>query len=240
MGYLDFHTHILPGIDDGSRNWEMTKRMLIEAYYQGVRTLVATPHNYPSRKKQDNEEIRRLCQEADKLAKEIDPAMRVLPGNEIYYRMGILEELENGNLLTMADSSYLLVEFSPEEAYQRIYQGTKELIEAGFFPVIAHIERVNTIIGNKKHLEELAEMGNYMQANCESLLGGFFQKQSVLLRDYLKKGYLHFLGSDCHNLTDRRPIMEDCVLKLRKKVSQSDVDRLILENPIRFLEKKFI
>ena len=52
LGYLDIHSHILPGIDDGSKDWEMTKQMLKMAYEQGVRQMIATPHNYPGNHKQ--------------------------------------------------------------------------------------------------------------------------------------------------------------------------------------------
>jgi len=64
-GYLDIHSHILPGVDDGSKDWEMTMQMLKLAYRQGVRHIVATPHNYPGTRTQDNGEIRKLVKEAN-------------------------------------------------------------------------------------------------------------------------------------------------------------------------------
>ena len=83
IGYLDLHSHILPGIDDGSKNWDMTEGMLQAAYRQGVRRIVATPHNYQENRKQDNENIRELCRRADELAQMIDSSFHVLPGNEV-------------------------------------------------------------------------------------------------------------------------------------------------------------
>lgn len=239
-GYLDFHTHILPGIDDGAKDWDMTRQMLREAHRQGINKIIATPHNYPNQKKQDNRRIRELCREADQIAKEITPAMEVLPGNEIYFRWGIIEELRKGHVMTMADSSYLLIEFSPEEIYERMYHGLKELIEAGYYPVLAHMERVHTVFRKKKHLEELVKLGCYMQVNCGSLMGGMFDKEAALLRKYMEHGYIHFLGSDCHNMTGRKPLMEGAVAKLGNKLREEVLAKVVFENPARFLKKKFI
>ena len=125
--YLDLHSHILPGVDDGAKDWEMTKQMLKAVYAQGVRHIVATPHNYPGNEKQDNEKILALVGQANRLAKEITPDLEVLSGNEVLYRRGIPEEIAANHILTLAESRYLLVEFYPDERYAEVYQGLREL-----------------------------------------------------------------------------------------------------------------
>lgn len=237
-GYLDMHSHILPGVDDGSKDWEMTEQMLQMAYQQGVRQIVATPHNYPGRHKQDNEKILRLAEEADRRAKRIDPDFQVLCGNEVYYRGGIASEIEAGHALTIAGSRHLLVEFHPGEQYGRIYQGLKELIEEGYDPIVAHMERVQALFVSEENVREIIKMGAYVQLNCESLTGGLFDRRASRLRSYIEKGMAHFLGSDCHNLKDRRPMMKDCVEKLYKKLPKACVDRLLYENKALILSSE--
>lgn len=239
-GYLDFHSHILPGVDDGSRDWNMTEGMLQAAYQQGVRTMMATPHNYQGNKKQDNEKIRELCSEVDRRAQMIDSSFHVMPGNEVLYREGIPEEIEAGHILTLGDSSYLLVEFLPNEVYGRINQGLRELVEHGYYPVVAHIERVRALYEHEERINEVIKMGCYLQVNCESLMGGLFDRKTAKLRKLVGSGKIHFLGSDCHNLSERPPVMEDCIRRLYQKLPEKCVDQLVFHNQEQFLNKKYI
>ncbi len=238
--YLDFHTHILPGVDDGSPDMEVTKRMLRMSYEQGVRTILTTPHSYPGRKPQDNEFVRELCSKVNEEANNIDKEFRVLTGNEILYRESLLSELASGHILTLADSRYLLVEFLPGEHFRRINEGLRQLIQEGYYPVIAHVEKVGCLIENPERVKELVEMGCYMQANCEDFLGGIFNHQSKTLRGLMEENLIHFLGSDCHDEINRPPMMEDCISKLYKKVTKRNLEKVIYDNPARFLQKKYL
>lgn len=239
-GYLDLHTHILPGIDDGSKNWDMTKAMLLHSYEQGVRTVVATPHNYPDGHRLDNQKVRELCEEAERMAQSIGTDYHVLPGNEVLYRKGIIEEIKTGDVLTLADSDYILVEFLPNEDYDVIFYGLKELLENGYFPVIAHVERVHALIDSDKKLSEIKKMGCYMQANTEDFMGNVFNRSAKRLQKLAERGYIQFLGSDCHNMDDRPPLMEDCLKPLRKKMSEYSYRKLVEENREKFLANKYI
>lgn len=240
-GYMDFHTHVLPGVDDGSKDMEMTRKMLMMSYEQGVRTIIATSHNYPSEKKpQNNEERIALTQEVDKIAKEIDPNFNILSGNEIFYRPSIIQEIEDNHILKLDNSDYILLEFHPKERYSEIYNAVKSFIEYGYDVVIAHIERVNEVFWDNERMEELLKIGCYMQANTEDYMGGFFNKISKRLIRMTQNGQIHFLGSDCHNLTDRTPKMKDCVALLQKKLTPDRFEKLIVKNKERFLEHKHL
>lgn len=239
-GYLDLHSHILPGIDDGSKSWDMTKAMLLRSYEQGVRTIVATPHNYPKEHGLDNDKVRTLCEEAEQMAQSIGTDYHVLAGNEVFYRRGIIEEIKAGTVLTLAGSDYILVEFRPQERYDVIFYGLKELLENGYFPVIAHVERVGVLMESEKRLSEIKKMGCYMQANTQDLMGNFFNRSAKKLQKSADRGYIHFLGSDCHNLDTRPPLMEDCLKQLRKCLSKQAYLRLVEENKEKFLANKYI
>ncbi len=240
VGYLDFHTHILPGVDDGSVDMEMTKEMLKKAYAEGSRVMLATSHHYPGRTEQDKEERLQLVNEVNELAKTIAPDMRILPGNEIFYRDSIVKDLKEGNVLTLGETKYVLVEFHPTESYRKIYEAVSELIQNGYYPVIAHVERVETLFTSKKHMKELIELSCYMQANSRSFLGGLFDKRSKKLLELMSENMIHFIGSDCHNITSRPPVMEACVKRLYKKLPKKTVDQVLIHNQDLFLQNKFL
>lgn len=239
-GFLDIHCHILPGVDDGSKDEQMTRQMLQMTYNQGVRTIVATPHYYPGQTKTSGGEIRELVAKVDAIAKKIDEEMSVLPGNEILYEEGIVQGLKSGEILTLADSRYVLVEFLPQESKRRIEEGVRRLLEAGYAPVIAHVERVDELFNNEFFAKFLHQMGCYMQVNTTTLMGGFFDGNAKKAKLWIQKGYVQFLGSDCHNVSSRAPLMEDAVRKIGKNLSEETMKRVLYDNPNRFLEKKYI
>ena len=112
----DIHCHILPGIDDGSRNWDMTLQMVQQSWDAGVRTMIATPHYLPWHERLKGETVLSLVEEArQKVASELGVEMTILAGEELYYHSGLMEELQQGKALTMAGSRYILLEFAEDE-----------------------------------------------------------------------------------------------------------------------------
>ena len=183
-GYMDFHSHILPGVDDGSKDMGMTCQMIARAYEEGVRTIVATPHSYPDGRHPQAEKIIEVTEQVRQEVREKYPDLTILPGNEILYRESMVRELEEGKILSINQGRYVLVEFYPNETYKRIYYGLKELTENGYLPVIAHVERVDTLMSDWDKIRELIKSGCYMQSNCEAYMGGFFDRRS---RDMMNK-----------------------------------------------------
>ncbi len=239
-GYLDFHTHILPGVDNEAMDMETTRRMLQLAYQQGVRTILATPHNYPGGRPQDNEQIRALCSEVEKEAQNIHQDFRVLAGNEILYRESILFELEKQHILTLADSRYLLIEFLPGEYFSHIKEGLYQLILEEYYPVVAHVEHIRCLMERSEFIKELVEMGCYMQVDCRDIMGGPFNSRAKALHRLMEKNRIHFLGSNCHDEINSPPIMEDCIRQLQKKIPEQTLKKVIFDNPDRFLQKKYL
>lgn len=240
MFYTDMHSHILPGVDDGAKNWEVTKQMLEMAYNQGIRTMFATSHSYPNRPQKSSMELKKLTKEVEELAKQIGEDFQIFSGNEILYRESILEELEEEKILTLADSQYVLVEFLPDEHYTRILHGVKRLVECGYCPVIAHMERIRALCEKRERVEEIVKCGAYIQINAESLMGGLFDKRKRFLEKMIAENLIHFMGSDCHNTNSRPPIMEDAIKKIRKKVPKASLEKLLYENPKKLLDGKYI
>ena len=240
-GFYDIHTHILPGVDDGSKSPDESKHMLQMAYDQGVRHIVATPHFSVKGDNHPVDELKEKLALLQKQADEIDHSFTVSLGNELLNGPGMVEELQKGHALTMAGTRYILVEFLPSDKYQVLYHSLHEYIMAGYIPIIAHMERYEALYKNYDHIEELAKMGCYFQMNTESIVGGLFDRHAAYCRKLLMNGYVHFLGSDCHGANRRKPLMKDAIEKLKLEfVNSSLAEKILFENPIKMLEGKYI
>lgn len=209
----DLHSHILPSIDDGSKNPEMTRAMLDEMAAQGVGQLVATPHFYPARDGIDCFLARRQ-QAIDALRTVYDGSRHpaICAGAEVAYYHGISRSDRLGEL-TIGGSRYLLLEmpFSrwSKEVIEELLTIREEL---DLQPILAHIERYAAY---QKHstLPYLIENGMLIQSNAEHFLDPKTAKKAMKM---LEKGQIHFLGSDCHNLTDRRPNLGEAIKAIEK------------------------
>lgn len=209
MKYIDIHTHILPGIDDGARDWEQTKRMLKLQSREGVSKIIATPHFDMEQNQNTPDRIRELVQQANDVAREMSLDITLYPGCEVLFSPGIPEAYRRGEILTLAQSRYLMVEFFPRSSYQEIREGIRELCMEGAIPVIAHVERYECLMNEYDRLFELEKIGAFMQINTRSILGRPWDKRVRMCRKLIRNGFIHFLGSDCHNETERPPKMQE-------------------------------
>jgi len=123
------HCHILPGVDDGAKDLEETKKMLNIAYKDGVRYIIATPHYHPKRGQSSQVEIKRQLNLVRQEAKKIDENFLIFYGNEIYFGQDIPELLQEKKILAMNGRDYVLVEFSPsaEAAYIKVEKAFNEM-----------------------------------------------------------------------------------------------------------------
>lgn len=238
-GYMDIHSHILPGVDDGAADMEEALEMIQMAYKEGVRIIVLTPHNYPG-EDYNNELVHSRYEElVSAVGSRYDDIILML-GNEIFYRDSIVTELRQGGALTLGKTLYVLVEFDYRIEFNKLYQGVRRLVEGGYRPIIAHIERYDCLFKQYIRIQELIELGAYIQVNCRSIMGGLLDQGAVFCKKLLEKNMIHFLGSDCHNLTSRTPQMASCLKHLRKKGNQTVVEKISVSNVERLFYNKYI
>lgn len=225
--YIDIHCHILPGLDDGSKDMAMTEAMLRMAYDEGIRKIIATPHNYANHKSASATKILETISKVNAFARENDIGIEIYPGNEIFYRRGVGELLEAGEILTMAGSETVLVEFYPEAEWSYLRSGIQELQQYGYDIILAHCERYDCLYKKKERLEELVKSGVSLQVNASSFLGKLGDVWRKRSRDLLKKDMIGYIGTDSHNLTSRPPRLEACATFLKKKAGTERADRLL-------------
>ena len=215
---IDLHSHILPGIDDGSRSPEMTRQMLAIMERQGVEKVVATPHflaDYLSPKK-----FLQLRQEAyDRL----DCPENIILGAEVAYMDGMShwEELPR---LQLGESGLLLIEMPFNAWTHRAVEEVCSLrTQTGLTPVLAHVERYRRKDQLPAYMDELLAQGVLFQSNAEAFLR-LTQRRWVL--EQVKRKNIRFLGSDAHNTTARAPRLAEAAAVIDSKLGKGVVDAI--------------
>lgn len=212
---IDLHSHVLPCVDDGSDSLEETLEMLQQAVCQGVRYMVATPHFYADRMT-PCDFLQRRQQAFDRVVQETTAPAIVL-GAEVYYfdNMSRSQELQK---LQIGSTGLLLVEMPFSGWTDRVVEDVCRLQDRqGLTPILAHVERYRGNDQFPRYRDMLLSEGVLMQANA-----GAFRRLRTgywLLRQ-MKAGRIHFLGSDCHNLTSRQPNMETAARVIEKRLGR--------------------
>lgn len=241
QGYLDIHTHILPSVDDGAQTMEEAMELLKLEYENEVRFLLFTPHYVPRSdpmKNQENaEKTKAIFEQVKEECKGFFPDMEVYLGNELYYKSNILQELDEGRANTLGNSHYILTEFSTGISFLEMKKAVQQYLLKGYQPILAHVERYQCLYRNFDRMEELKNMGSFMQMNTENFLEGFFSRNKKFCTKAVAEGYIDFLGTDCHNLSVRKPAMKKAVDYLGKRVDEDILDALLHKNPRMLLRE---
>lgn len=238
--YIDMHSHILPYVDDGSKNTDMSMQMLRIAADDGISGIVLTPHNKPGHHPVDHSRIAAKAEALQSRLGDENIEMKLYIGSELYYRSELVRELENGLAGTMAGSQYVLVEFGPLEDYDYIRNGIYSLLMNGYSPILAHAERYQNICTGKFGIDDLIEMGCYIQVNAGSIMGKFGLKCKGYTRKLLKQHQIHFIATDAHDLRKRAPYLADCAEYVARKIGKEYSRLLCYENPLRIIRNEEI
>lgn len=216
---FDIHTHIIYQIDDGSRSLDESVRLIRMAMEQGADRFIATPHYYVDKPSNPDEIREKLAQLKERVGREGLPCS-IYSGNEVLYFDSILERLKRREVLTLADSSFILLEFYPQESYQTILQAVRKLRGGGYRPVIAHAERFDALRQNG--LSEVIEQGAYIQLSTQPIGGFALNEYTRFCRKALKNGEVHFLGTDMHRADTRPPVLENAVKWVKKHIGNAE------------------
>lgn len=238
--YIDIHCHMLPGVDDGSSDIETTIQMLGISYEEGVRGIILTPHYEVGRNLYEPDQLDSILDQVKGRAREAYPELQLYLGNEVLQSQGVVECLRNGSVHTMNATKYVLVEFNIQISYHELYQAMKDMVQARFRPIIAHVERYRCLVKNMDRIRELQELGIYLQMNAESVLGSPFDENVRWCRKLMKEHKISFLGSDAHDMQERAPHMRESIEWMYKKLEEKYVDAVVYGNPALMLENKYI
>lgn len=224
---LDIHQHIVYGMDDGAQTKEDSLQMLRQAQKDGITSIVGTSHAIPAMKPFRRERYDRHLNELNELCLTQNIPVTVYEGCEIFFGDGAIRQLDAGVLPTLAGTRMVLVEFDPLTRAEGILQALRQLGNAGYLPVVAHVERYHALVRQPDALLEAAEQFPIrIQVNCDT----FLHCRSFSVRRFCNR-LLHydavdFLATDAHDVDGRRANMTEAYQIIAKRFSEEKAREL--------------
>lgn len=251
MVMVDLHCHLLPGIDDGSKNMETSLRLAREATENGVTHALLTPHHMNGHYVNHKQDVIRKTKEFQKQINAHDIPLTVFPGQEVRINGQLLEALNKDDIL-FADTAgkYLMLEFPDDDVPHYTNQMIFDLQQRGIIPVIVHPERNTKIMSKPDLIYQLLEKGCLSQITASSYVGTFGKKVKDFSYRLIEAGQGYIFASDAHNLPGRKYEMRQAFEKMQREFGQELADqfqknaRLIINgknipiNEIKNIKKK--
>lgn len=204
---IDFHSHILPGIDDGSKDFETSLKMIKISIDEGVECICATPHFIP-----EEHEIKRTIydERLEELKKnKLGEQIKILSGLEVYINPTLPKLYKENKIWCINDRKYMLIELPMNQFPIYTEEVFYELRILGVTPILAHPERNIAIIKDEELLINLIRQGAIAQMNSGSLRGLYGEKVQEFSKHLVKRNLIHVLGSDGHNITGRKTKLKE-------------------------------
>ncbi|MFR0600754.1 tyrosine-protein phosphatase [Lactobacillus equicursoris] len=221
MPVVDLHCHILPGIDDGSKDWATSLKLAQDAVNDGITHAVCTPHTLNGRYLNHKADVIKLTEEFQDRIDQAGIPLTVFPGHEVRLSGGLPEALDNDDILFCdEDGQYMLLELPSNEVPHYTKSMIFQIMQRGITPIIVHPERNNEILEEPTKLQEFLEMGVLIQITASSYTGTFGKKIEDCSRDFIKAGQCVFFASDAHDLPKREYQMHAALDKLAKEFGE--------------------
>lgn len=221
----DFHSHILPGIDDGAQNLQMSEKMLELEAQSGITTIVATPHFYLSQ-----QSVERFAEKREEAFQKLLPiademGIEIVCGAEVYYSPSLIDE--DLSKLCIEGTRYMMIELpytKLSDNFIREFHSFIGNISSEITPILAHAERYLKFT-DENSLYKIMDTDMIVQLNSGSFKP--FSPHIKFMLDLIKRDMAHLLGTDCHNTTTRPPNMDMAKKMIGKKISPRCFDRLM-------------
>ncbi|WP_342542144.1 CpsB/CapC family capsule biosynthesis tyrosine phosphatase [Paenisporosarcina sp. FSL H8-0542] len=227
---IDIHSHILWGLDDGSKNLSDSVEMAKQAVVEGITSIIATPHHRHPSFTNDKKDVLSKVQEVKAELNRQNIQLDLYAGQEIRLFGEMVDIFNRGEeLLTLNDSEYVLVEFPSSNIPKYTEQLFYDLLVNGYTPIIAHPERNAEIAENSDKLYRLIKNGALSQVTAASVAGMFGKKTQKLSLNMLEHQLAHFVATDAHNITNRACVWKQAMNKLDKKLGSDMVNLVNLQ-----------
>lgn len=233
-GFTDMHSHVLPGLDDGAKSMRQSLDMLRIARDEGIETIYATPHFMPGKGCPDRDTISRELEKLREAASDEGLTVRLRHGAEYFFRQEVLSLLETDGIVPLEGTECVLTEFAPWEEERYIRRALCDILDRGFIPVIAHVERYGSLMKkNYESIREMRRLGALLQINTGSVMGVFGGRAKHDTRALLKEGLVDLLGTDAHSDGKRAPRITQCAAYLYRKLDRKYAERLLYGEALR-------
>lgn len=225
---IDLHSHILPGIDDGSKSLDMSLAMARIAVADGIYTMACTPHIYPGLYMNNTVGITAARDALQASLNDHCIPLKLTTGADVHLVPGLLAALRAGTVPCLHNTRYLLLEPSHHVAPPRFAESVFQLVAAGYVPVITHPERLTWIEDNNFQVfVEMTRQGAWMQVTAGALTGLFGPRAKYWGERFLGEGVTHILATDAHSSSRRVPVMSDAKLIAERLLGKDEALLLV-------------
>lgn len=224
---IDLHSHILPGIDDGSKSLEMSLDMARIAVKDGISVMACTPHIYPGLYMNDKVGITAARDALQRSLDEHAIPLKLTTGADVHLVPGLLENLRAGRVPCLHNTRYLLLEPSHHVAPPRFAESVFQLVAAGYVPVITHPERLTWVEDHYQVFVDLTRQGAWMQVTAGALTGLFGPRAKYWGERFLGEGLTHIIASDAHSSGRRVPVMSEARAVAEKMLGREEAFQLV-------------
>ena len=226
MFLADIHCHLLAGLDDGPRTEEEALAMCRLASEEGVCLVSATAHQNESWPGVTPERIRAAASRLSRLLAAAGIRLTVFPSAEVEVTPDLESSWHGGKLMSLADQGqYLLLEM-PHGLFVEMGDTLNRLRQAGVRPVLAHPERHEELLHDPGRIEQMIHAGCLVQISSRSVTDPPSRRDAQALAGWLKRGVVHFVGSDGHSLSRRRPLMAEAYRRTARIAGRAVADRI--------------
>lgn len=235
---IDIHSHLIPGVDDGSKSVEDTFIMFEEAEKVGFTDIILTSHYLTDYYETRPEE---LVFWKDKLQEALDKSnknLKLHSGMEVYISEDIDKLIKENKLLMLVNSKYILIELPMATEVKYLEHIMYFLESMGIKFILAHPERYKSIQKDPSILEKYIEKGCLIQCNYGSILGQYGKEAKKTIKTLLKKDLVHFMGSDCHRKNGIYLEIPKAVKKIEKIVGKQKLYKITTSNAQKIINNE--
>lgn len=197
---VDMHSHLIPGIDDGSKSMEESLELIQRLASYGLRKIITTPHIMSEYYKNSPEIISMGLEDLRKAVKAEGISIEIEAAAEYYMDEILLEKIKGGEKLLTFGENYILVETGFINKPQMLLETIFQLEMSGYKPILAHSERYQYLLADKGLLEDLVDRKILFQINLLSLTGFYSKPVKDFAESLLERDLVRFFGTDCHNV----------------------------------------
>lgn len=237
---IDIHNHILIGADDGPQTKEDAINLITQAKEEGITSIVATPHHLHTRYNNPVNNVKSKVNEIISIEEIKKLGIEFYYGQEIRITDQILPEIENGNIIGINNSRYLLIELPSNEVPHYTQNLLNELQVLGYIPIIVHPERNRAIAQNLDLLFQLINGGALSQITSTSLNGSMGKNIKKVTLQMIDNNLTHFIASDAHSVNERPFLMKSLLNDKKLKNYRKEIIELIENARLIIEDKKLI
>lgn len=232
---IDLHSHILPGIDDGSPDLETSLEMARIAVADGTATLACTPHIQPGVYDNSTATIQPAINTLQQALNDADIPLKLVIGADVHVSPDLPARLTAGHIPSLAGSRYFLFEPPHHVCPPHLDRLAAALLKQGYVPILTHPERLTWLERNYTIVEQLNDMGVAIQITAQAITGGFGKRAQYWSERMLDEGRVAIIASDAHSPRHRPPGLSAARDVVAMRLDETSASRMVQGNPALIL-----